>query len=232
VIAKQLFGGIGRNLINPALVGRVFIVLSGASALVGKWMDSIRSENFLLKRVELVAGVAPLSYVGGDDAAAAFRELTEKYSLLDMLLGKNGGSMGEICTLVLLAGGLYLMGRKIISWHIPVSYIATVAALTFLFPRGGADNLQWMLYSLCGGGLMLSAFFMATDYATSPIIKRGQLIYGIGCGLFTVLIRYFSSGDDGAYYAIMVMNCCTGLIDKCNKPARFGSGKSGRSPAR
>ena len=153
-------------------------------------------------------------------------------SLLDMFLGKSGGSMGEICTLALLAGGLYLVGRRIISWHIPASYIVTVAALTFLFPRSGADNLQWMLYSLCGGGLVLGAFFMATDYTTSPIMKKGQLIYGVGCGLFTVFIRYFGNCEEGAYYAIMVMNCCTVLIDKCNKPARFGTAKSGRGAAK
>lgn len=232
VVAKQFFGGIGRNLINPALAGRVFMVHFGTLATERGWLDFPWSKVTVLSQTELADAAAPLSYMSGENIAATFRVLTEKYSLLDMFLGKIGGSMGEICTLALLAGGFYLVGRKIISWHIPASYILTVAALTFLFPRGGADNLQWMMYSLCGGGLMLGAFFMATDYSTSPIMKGGQLVYGIGCGLLTVVIRYFGPCEEVVYYAIMTMNCLTPLIDRCDRPVRFGTVKSGRSTAK
>ena len=130
-----------------------------------------------------------------------------------------------------LLGLVWLLFRKVISWHIPVSYIATVAVLTLIFPRGGADAVQWMLYNLFGGGLMLGAIFMATDYSTSPITKKGQLIYGVGCGLFTVFIRYFGSYPEGVCYSIMVMNCVAPLIDKCTKPARFGVVKSEKKEA-
>ena len=133
--------------------------------------------------------------------------------------------------LCLLLGLVWLLFRKVISWHIPVSYIATVAVLTLIFPRGGADAVQWMLYNLFGGGLMLGAIFMATDYSTSPITKKGQLIYGIGCGLFTVFIRYFGSYPEGVCYSILVMNCVAPLIDKCTKPARFGVAKSEKKEA-
>ena len=120
--------------------------------------------------------------------------------------------------------------KEVISWQIPVAYIATVAVLTLLFPKAGS-GVEYMLYSIFGGGLFLGAFFMATDYATSPVTKKGQLIYGIGCGLFTVFIRYFGSYNEGVCYSIMVMNCCTALIDKYTKPVRFGVVKSDKKEA-
>ncbi len=148
-----------------------------------------------------------------------------------MFLGKVGGSLGEVSALLLIVGGLYLIIRKVINWQTPVAYIVTVAVLTFLFPKGNGGALSWMLYSIFGGGLMLGAFFMATDYATSPVTKKGQLIFGIGCGLFTVFIRYFGSYSEGACYSIMVMNLCVALIDKFTKPARFGVVKSEKKEA-
>jgi len=149
---------------------------------------------------------------------------------VDVFLGKIGGSLGEVSALLLIIGGVYLIWRKVINWQTPVAYIGTVAVLSFLFPKAGS-SLEWMLYSIFGGGLMLGAFFMATDYATSPVTKKGQLIYGIGCGLFTVLIRYFGSYNEGVCYSIMVMNCCTALIDKYTKPTRFGVVKSDKKEA-
>ena len=150
---------------------------------------------------------------------------------MDMFLGKIPGSLGEVSALLLIVGGLYLIIHKVINWQTPVAYIATVAVLTFLFPRYGASGLEWMLYSIFGGGLMLGAFFMATDYATSPVTKKGQLIFGIGCGLFTVFIRYFGSYSEGVCYSIMIMNLCVALIDKFTKPARFGVVKSEKKEA-
>ena len=157
--------------------------------------------------------------------------LLANYSIRDMFIGNIGGSLGEISVLMLLIGGLYLLWRKVINWHTPVAYILTVAVLTFLFPKAGASNLEWMLYSISGGGLFLGAFFMATDYATSPVTKKGQLIFGIGCGLFTVFIRYFGSYNEGVCYSIMVMNLCVALIDKNTRPARFGVVKSDKKEA-
>ncbi len=138
-----------------------------------------------------------------------------------MFLGKIGGSLGEVSSFALLVGGAYLVIRKIICCRIPVSYILTVAVLTFIFPKGN-NNLQWMLYNLLGGGLMLGAIFMATDYSTSPVTPKGQIIFGIGCGLLTVFIRYFGSYVEGVSYAILIMNVCVWLIDKYTLPRRFG----------
>ena len=199
VVVKQLFGGIGKNFVNPALAGRA----------------------------ALVTAATPLAYMKTGDMAG----LTSQYSVTDMFLGNIGGSLGEISALLLIVGGAYLIWRKVISWQTPAAYIATVAVLTFLFPKGGADNLQFMLYSIFGGGLMLGAFFMATDYTTSPVTKTGQLIFGLGCGLLTVFIRYFGSYPEGVCYSIMIMNLVVALIDKAVKPSRFGVVKSANKEA-
>ena len=227
VVVKQLFGGIGKNFINPALAGRAFLLGSYAGVMTF-WIDPARNKAPLMgSTVDVITHATPLSYMKNGDMAG----LKEAYSLADVFLGKVGGSLGEISALLLIIGGLYLIWRKVINWQTPVAYIATVAVITFLFPKGDAGNLEWMLYSLFSGGLMLGAFFMATDYATSPVTKKGQLIFGIGCGLFTVLIRYFGSYNEGVCYSIMVMNLCVALIDKYTKPTRFGVVKSDKKEA-
>ncbi len=219
VLVKQLFGGIGKNFLNPALAGRAFLVASYAG-LMTTWIDPAAGKAPLLGgAVDAVTSATPLTYLKAGDLAG----LMERYRALDMFLGKTGGSLGEVNSLLLLAGGLWLLYRKVISWHIPAAYVGTVAALTLLFPKGGADGLSFMIYSVFGGGLMLGAIFMATDYATSPITKKGQLIYGVGCGLFTVFIRYFGSYPEGVCYSIMVMNLFVPLIDKYTRPVRFGT---------
>ena len=129
---------------------------------------------------------------------------------------------------MLLLGGLYLIMRRVISPRIPAAFLGTVAVLTFLFPQGGNDRLTWMLYQLCSGGLMLGAFFMATDYVTSPVTKKGEIIFGVGCGLLTVFIRYFGGYPEGVSYAILIMNCCVWLLDKVGKPNRYGVTKEMR----
>lgn len=229
IVVKQLFGGIGKNFINPALAGRAALLASYASDMTS-WVDPTVAGNkapLFGSTADVVTAATPLSYMKTGD----FAGLTEKYDVLDMFLGKTGGSLGEVCAMLLIAGGIYLVIRKVISWHIPVAYIGTVAVLTFLFPQGGVPGLQWMLYSIFGGGLMLGAIFMATDYATSPVTKKGQIIYGIGCGLFTVFIRYFGSYNEGVCYSIMVMNLFVALIDKYTKPTRFGVVKSEKKEA-
>ncbi len=227
VVVKQLFGGIGKNFVNPALAGRAILLASYAGAMTS-WVDPAINKANLIGNVDIVTAATPLSYMKGTDPAAiaeSFTSLKETYSVTNMFLGQIGGSMGEVSVLMLLLGGVYLIWRKVINWQTPVAYIATVAVLTFLFPRAGT-GVEWMLYSIFGGGLMLGAFFMATDYATSPVTKKGQLIFGIGCGVFTVLIRYFGSYNEGVCYSIMVMNLFVALIDKNTKPTRFGVVKS------
>ena len=163
----------------------------------------------------------PMALLHGNDLAS----LEQMYDLPEMLVGFIGGSMGEVSALLLIIGGVWLIFRKVITWHIPVCYIGTVAALTFLFPRGN-DPMTWMLYNILGGGLMLGAFFMATDYVTSPVTHLGQAIFGVGCGLLTVFIRYFGSNSEGVCYAILVMNLVVWIIDKSIKPGRFGVAKA------
>jgi len=217
IVVKQLFGGIGKNFINPALAGRAFLVGSYANAMT-TWIDPAENYAPLLgSAADIVTAATPLAYMKTGDMEG----LEAHFEVMDMFLGRIGGSLGEISALMLLIGGAYLIWRKVINWQTPVAYIATVAVLTFLFPKAGS-SLEWMLYSIFGGGLFLGAFFMATDYVTSPVTRKGQLIFGIGCGLFTVFIRYFGSYDEGVCYSIMVMNCCTPLIDKYVKPTRFG----------
>ena len=214
VIVKQLFGGIGKNFLNPALAARAFM-FSWAGAM-STWVVP-GSQLPLLGGVDVVTSATPMAYLHENN----LQGLMEAYDLQDMLVGFIGGSLGEVSALLLLLGGVWMIFRKIITWYIPVSYIGTVAVLTFLFPRGN-DPMTWMLYNVLGGGLLLGAFFMATDYVTSPVSHRGQVIFGIGCGLVTVFIRYFGSYNEGVCYAILVMNLTVWIIDKHTKPSRFG----------
>ncbi|MCI2055658.1 MAG: RnfABCDGE type electron transport complex subunit D [Oscillibacter sp.] len=230
VITKQLFGGIGKNFLNPALVGRAAMLASWAGSMTS-WVTPNTWAKVVGSNADITTAATPLSMLKGDDIAASFASLKDTYSIMDMFLGKIGGSLGEVSALLLILGGVYLLVRKVITWQIPVCYIATVAVLTLLFPRGGAGGVEWMLYNLFGGGLMLGAFFMATDYSSSPITAKGQVIYGIGCGLFTVFIRYFGSYNEGVCYSIMVMNCFACLIDRNVKPTRFGVVKSDKKEA-
>ena len=225
VVVKQLFGGIGKNFVNPALAGRAFLVGSYAGAMT-TWAAYGEKVPLMGGAADVVTAATPMAYLKTGDIAT----LTADVTVMDMFLGKVGGSLGEISALLLLVGGAYLIYRKVIGWQIPVAYIATVAVLSFLFPKAGT-GLEWMLYSVFGGGLFLGAFFMATDYATSPVTKKGQLIFGIGCGAFTVLIRYFGSYNEGVCYSIMVMNLMVALIDKYTKPTRFGVVKSDKKEA-
>ncbi len=214
VIVKQLYGGVGKNFLNPALAARAFM-LSWAGEMT-TWVGprvSIPAQGV----VDAVTYPTPMALLHENNLEG----LMQMYDLPDMLVGFIGGSMGEVSALLLVLGGVYLIFRKIITWYIPVSYIGTVALVTFLFPQGN-DPLTWMLYQVLGGGLLLGAFFMATDYVTSPVSHRGQVIFGIGCGLITVFIRYFGSYSEGVCYAILVMNLVVWMIDKSIKPVRFG----------
>ena len=226
IFVKQLFGGIGKNFINPALAGRAALVASYAGAMT-KWIDPTANKAAVLgSNVDVITAATPLAYL----KEGKIEELKAVYDISDVFLGTIGGSLGEVSAIALILGGAYLIWRKVINWQTPVAYVGTVAVLSFLFPKAGS-GVEWMLYSVFGGGLMLGAIFMATDYATSPVTKKGQLIYGIGCGALTVFIRYFGSYNEGVCYSIMVMNCCTALIDKYTRPTRFGVVKSDKKEA-
>ena len=218
VVAKQLYGGIGKNFVNPALIGRAALLGCYASAMTTWAAPMVKAP--LGSTVDAATAATPMAIM----KSGAFADLTAAYSIGDMFIGRIGGSIGEVSAMMLLLGGAYLVVRKVINWHTPAAYILTVAVVTFIFPKGN-DPLQWMLYNVLGGGLMLGAIFMATDYATSPVTKKGQLIFGLGCGLLTVMIRYFGSYPEGVCYSILVMNCTTWLIDKYVKPQRFGVSK-------
>ncbi|MCD8087302.1 MAG: RnfABCDGE type electron transport complex subunit D [Oscillospiraceae bacterium] len=212
VIVKQLFGGLGKNFLNPALAGRAFLVASYA-VLMTTW----KAANF-----ESVADAATYA----TPLASLHQGTLSSTGIGAMLLGNTGGCVGEVCSIALLLGGAYLVVRKVISLRIPLSFILTVAVVTFIFPRGN-NNFLWMLQNVFSGGLLLGAIFMATDYCTSPVTPKGQVIFGIGCGLITVLIRYFGSYPEGVSYAILVMNLTVWMIDKRTAPRRFGvPGKS------
>ena len=227
IIVKQLFGGIGCNFVNPALAGRAALLASYAGTMT-TWATPLNYAPVFGSTADVATSATPLAQLKGGTASF----LMSRYSVGDMFLGKIPGSIGEVSTLALLIGFAWLLYRNIINWHTPVFYVGTVAVLTFLFPRGGVGNFDWMIYNVLGGGLMLGAIFMATDYATSPVTAKGQAIFGAGCGLFTVAIRYFGSYNEGVCYSIMVMNLFVPLIDRYVKPPRFGAVKEAKEAAK
>ena len=216
VIVKQLFGGLGKNFMNPALAARCF--LFSYPTLMTTWAAPNVNLPVLGITDEYVSTISTATPM-----AAMHNGLMPEATLQQMFVGQIGGCLGEVSAVALIIGGIYLVARKVISPRIPVCYVATVAVLTFLFPLGGQDRLDWMLYQVLGGGLLLGAIFMATDYVTSPSTKRGQVIYAIGCGALTVFIRYFGSYPEGVSYSILVMNACAWAIDKAGRPHRFGT---------
>ena len=212
VFVKMMSGGLGQNIFNPALAARAFVMLL--------WPASITRYTAL--GVDGVTAATPLHHM-------VMPALPEE-SLMEMFLGICPGSIGELSALALIAGGVYLVARKVISPRIPVAYIGTVAVLTLVFHKTD-DAISWMLYSLFSGGVMLGAVFMATDYATSPVTALGQVIYGIGCGILTVIFRYFGLFPEGVTYAILLMNACVWTIDRYTAPRRFGVTKGGKGHA-
>ena len=215
VIVKQLFGGIGKNFVNPALAARVFLFSwAGDMSTFQKFGEKINSAAVTLTEGDIVAGATPL--------ASLKQGVIPDANIFDMLTGNMGGCIGEVSSILLIAGGVFLLVRRVITWQIPVAYIGTVALVTFLLPKGGGIAADFMLYELLSGGLMLGAIFMATDYSTSPVTLNGRLLYGCGCGLITVLIRYFGSYPEGVSFAILIMNLLVWYIDKLTMPRRFG----------
>lgn len=215
VLVKMLFGGLGKNIVNPALAGRAF--LFSWPVLMSNWVKvGFDNAAGLLSTADAVTAATPMS--------AMHQGALPEESILDMFLGNIGGCIGETSALLLIIGFVYLLYRKVITARIPLAYIGTVAILAFLFPQGN-DRIAWMAAQVFGGGLMLGAIFMATDYVTSPLTKLGQIVYGIGCGVITILIRYFGGYSEGVTYAILCMNACSVLLDKIGRPMKFGAPK-------
>jgi len=217
IIAKQLFGGTGHNFVNPALAGRAFMLASWP-VLMTRW--ALPFTTGFLVSPDLVSSATPLAILKGTAEGGL-------PSVLDMFIGNIGGCIGETSALALLLGGIYLVARRVISPRIPLCFIGTVAVLTFFFSSGDLSAFDSMLYNTLGGGLFLGAIFMATDYATSPMTAKGQVIMGIGCGLITFVIRKFGGYPEGVSYAILLMNIATPLIDKYCRPKKFGALKKG-----
>ena len=215
IIVKMLFGGIGKNIVNPALAGRAFMF--SWPVAMSTWVKvGWENQAGLLSTADAVTAATPLGAMHQGQLPAD--------SLLDAFLGNVGGCIGETSVVLLLIGFVYLLVRKVLTPRIPLIYIGTVAVLSLLFPMGN-DPLLWCGYQLCSGGLMLGAIFMATDYVTSPITKLGQVVYAIGCGVLTILIRYFGGYNEGVSYAILIMNCCVVLLDRIGRPTKFGAPK-------
>ena len=215
VVVKMLFGGIGKNLVNPALSARAF--LFSWPVLMTNWVK-VGFENAagLFSTADAVTAATPM--------AAMHQGNLPEESVLDLFLGNVGGCIGETSVLLLLVGLVYLLARKVITLRIPLAYIGTVAVLSLLFPQGN-NPFVWCAAQVCGGGLMLGAIFMATDYVTSPVTKLGQMIFGIGCGVLTIVIRYFGGYNEGVSYAILIMNFCVVLLDRIGRPTKFGAPK-------
>lgn len=202
VVVKQMFGGIGMNFVNPAMAARIILMVSFPTAMTN-WVKT----QFMA--VDAVSSATPLAVQEGT------------YSYMQLLVGNHGGSMGETCALALILGGLYLIVRRVIAPTIPVIYIGTVALMSFLL---GLDPL----YQVLSGGLLLGAFFMATDYTTSPITKWGKVVYALGCGVMTVLIRTYAELPEGVSFSILLMNILTPLIESATSPKPFGKTKEGK----
>lgn len=224
IIIKMLFGGIGKNIVNPALGGRIFLFIS-FSSLMSTWIAPVSALNnsaaslpLFKTPVDVVSTATPLAYLKDMDG-----NIVSNYSISSAFLGTIGGCLGETSAILLIIGGLYLLYKKIITWHIPVSFLGTVSVITFLFPLfNDISRLEFMSYNLFSGGLMLGAIFMATDYTTSPVTPAGRIIFGVGCGLITVFIRYFGGYPEGVSFAIFLMNFFVWFIDQHTIPKKFG----------
>jgi len=218
IITKQLFGGLGYNIFNPALIGRA-LLLSSFPKLMTTWPAP--ASTLSLVRVDAVTAATPLGVLKEEGYAkllARFADRSDMY--IQMAFGHRGGSLGEVSIIALLLGAAYLLYKGYITWHIPAGFLATVAGVTWL---AGGDPVLAIL----SGGLVLGAFFMATDYVTAPQLKRAQLAFGIGCGGITVLIRLLGGYPEGVCYAIIIMNLFTPLLDRAFKTVKFGAVREG-----
>jgi len=208
VVVKCLFGGIGCNFANPAVTARVFLLIAFATSIAGGTVTNFQN-------VDLVAGATPLEVIKTGDVSTL-------PSLLDMLLGNRGGAIGETCAVALILGGIYLIVRRVINWQTPVIFMGTVFVLSLLIKQ----DVSIALYQVLGGGVVIGAFFMATDYSTTPINKLGRMVFAFGCGVITVLIRFWGSYPEGVSFAILLMNILSPYVEKlCAKKPLGKEGK-------
>ncbi|MDP8321516.1 MAG: RnfABCDGE type electron transport complex subunit D [Candidatus Stygibacter australis] len=245
-IGKQVFGGLGHNLFNPALLGRAFLLASWPSLVTAHWTKTQPAFSMMFKSInglnlsslqnvpEAITSATPLAAVKSvrelaetnpDLAQQVMDRMASLDTISQLFIGNIGGVIGEVSALALLIGAAYMAFRYIISWRIPMSYILTVFLLTFAFGGlGGLFSASILLpfYHIFSGGLILGAFFMATDMVTSPVTKRGMLIFGIGAGVLTAVIRLWGGYPEGVSYSILLMNCCVPLIDRWTAPKPFG----------
>ncbi len=220
-IVKQLFGGLGYNIFNPALLGRAFLLITWPKA-----MTIWSAPTAKLTGLDAVTTATPLGILkeaGVEKLMEEFHTRSDLY--MSLLTGERAGSLGETSAILLLLGAAYLFYKKYITWHIPLSFLATVGVLAWVFGGKGALFTGDPVVHLLSGGLILGAFFMATDYVTCPTIKKGQIIFGIGCGALTMLIRLKGGFPEGVMFAILLMNCFAPLIDRSVKPDLFGAVK-------
>lgn len=202
VFVKCIFGGIGQNFANPAITARIFMIIAFSGSVAALSNPTI---------VDTAASATPLAILEGTSTG-------EVPSLLDLFLGVRGGALGETCGIALLLGGAYLLVRRVISWHTPVAYIATVWLFSLIITGSALTALEYTL----SGGLLIGAFFMATDYATTPTGKLGKFVFGVGCGLITVVLRFWSSYPEGVSFSILLMNILTPYIEKLTARKHFG----------
>lgn len=229
IIVKQLFGGLGTNFLNPALGGRAFLMMCYPVPMTTWAAPGMANWTSVISAADATTQATPLSVDYMKAGADALANTAAQYSLADMFIGTIGGCVGEVSAIALLIGGIYLIARGVIRIRIPAAYILTVAVLTLIFSRSGSNfDVVWMLREIFAGGLFLGAFFMATDYVTSPNTPKGEIIFGIGAGLLVVFIRYFGGYPEGVCYSILIMNVCVWLIDQATPPARFGVTKEMR----
>jgi electron transport complex protein RnfD len=208
-IAKAMFGGLGHNIFNPALVGRAILIVSFPVVMTAKWIPP--------RGVDTLTAATPLTLVKGG------ANLSELPSIWNLFIGRISGSMGETSALALLIGALVLLMRGYISWHIPVSYIGSVAVIIGISQLFGDQNYMMIPFHILSGGLMMGALYMATDMVTTPLTKKGGLIFGAGAGVITCVIRLLGGYPEGVTYGILLMNAFTPLIDRYIRPRRFGT---------
>ena len=220
-VVKQLFGGLGYNIFNPALLGRAFLLITWPKA-----MTIWSAPTAKLTGLDAVTTATPLGILKEAGVEKLMEEFHTKSDLyMSLLTGERAGSLGETSAILLLLGAAYLLYKKYITWHIPLSFLATVGVIAWVFGGKGALFTGDPVVHLLSGGLILGAFFMATDYVTCPTIRKGQIIFGIGCGALTMLIRLKGGFPEGVMFAILLMNCFAPLIDRGVKPDLFGTVK-------
>ncbi|MDR1226669.1 MAG: RnfABCDGE type electron transport complex subunit D [Prevotellaceae bacterium] len=222
-VGKMSFGGLGNNIFNPALAGRVFLLISCPAAMTTWPKPLMTRDMWPWQIVDGVSGASADAFTGATPLVWMKMGNVSELNAMDMLVGKMGGSLGEISAVALLIGFAYLLVRQVITWHIPISILATVAVFTGILHVADPAHYASPVFHLLAGGLMLGAIFMATDYVTSPMHPKGMLVYGAGIGVITVVIRCFGSYPEGMSFAILIMNAVTPLINRYMKPKRFGA---------